>query len=380
MFQVRAYEARTVTWWYQRRGDIDFNPPFQRSGKLWSQKDKSYLIDSIINEYDFPKIYLADFNYSQSKINLTNKKFAVIDGRQRLEAVFDFIENRFSLADNFVLEGQPELDLTGLRYSELRSSHPQIALVFEQFNIPVMSVITDDEAKINQLFVRMNRNKPLTGAEIRNAMQGAVPPAIRTVAQHSFFTDCCAFSTTRGQDKNVAAKLLLLAQSNQFVNTKKVDLDSFVISFQESSSQASEVEVAKARTLKTLDALAAEFDSNDPRLKASGLIPVYFKVAEEHGANKLGDFLAFWNTLASAPSEVLDSADFLDEQMISRVRLFTLLKRNVNDSYALQKLFVLLSVEFQRFRRGLSQATQDQMNRFRNRVRAAKKAARKERQ
>lgn len=377
MFQVRAYEARTVTWWYQRRTDIDFAPPFQRSGKLWSPKDKSYLIDSIINEYDFPKIYLADFNYNQSKINLTDKKFAVIDGRQRLEAIFDFIENKFPLAENFVLEGQPELDLTGLHYSELRTIYPQIALTFEQFNIPVMSVITDDEAKINQLFVRMNRNKPLTGAEIRNAMKGAVPPAIRTIAAHPFFTDRCAFATTRGQDKNVAAKLLLLTQSNQFVNTKKVDLDSFVITFQESLSQASEVDVAKARTIKTLDTLFGEFDSNDPRLKASGLIPVYFKVAEEHGATKLGDFLSFWNSLASAPSEVLESADFLDETLISRLRLFNLLKRNVNDSYALHRLFVLMSVEFQRFRRGQLQATQDQLNRFRLRVRAHKKAARK---
>lgn len=377
MFQVRAYEARTVTWWYQRRRDIDFNPPFQRSGKLWSPKDKSYLIDSIINEYDFPKIYLADFNYNQSKINLTDKKFAVIDGRQRLEAIFDFIENKFPLADNFVLEGQPELDLTGLRYSELRSVHPQIALVFEQFNIPVMSVITDDEAKINQLFVRMNRNKPLTGAEIRNAMKGAVPPAIRSVAAHQFFTDRCAFATNRGQDKNVAAKLLLLTQSNQFVNTKKVDLDSFVISFEESLSQASELEVAKTRTIQTLDKLSAEFDSNDPRLKASGLIPVYFKVAEEHGAEKLGDFLSFWNTLATAPSEALESADFLDEQLQSRIRLFNLLKRNVNDSYALHRLFVLMSVEFQRFRRGQLQASQDQLSRFRLRVRAAKNAKRK---
>lgn len=383
MFQVRAYEARTITWWYQKRGDIEFSPPFQRSGKLWSTADKAYLVDSILNEYDFPKLYLADFSYTGSSLNISDKKFAVIDGRQRLEAIFDFIENRFPLAQDFVLEGHLDLDLRGLKYSDLRSEHPLIALLFEQFNLPVMSVITDDPAKINQLFVRMNRNKPLTGAEIRNAMQGSVPPAIREIAAHPFFTQKCSFATQRGQDKNVAAKLLLLSHSNQFVNTKKTDLDTFVKrfvdSFEASSSQTSALDASRKRTIEILNKMMNEFDANDPRLKASGLIPVYFRVTEEHGSAQFSEFLSFWNGYAAADDALLTDIDYVDEQFKIRLRLFQLIKRNPNDSYALQRLFAVLSLEFQRFKLGAFANGVLNLPRLRNRIRAGKDGEKRER-
>ena len=376
MFQVRAYEARTVTWWYQRRSDIDFSPSFQRSGKLWSAADKAYLIDSIINEYDFPKLYLADFSYAGSSLNRSRKKFSIIDGRQRLEAIFDFIEDKFSLASDFVYEGDVDLDLRNLNYSQLRNAYPKIAMIFEQFNLPVMSVITDDEAKINQLFVRMNRNKPLTGAEIRNAMRGVVPPAIRRIAEHRFFSAQCSFATSRGQDKNVAAKLLLLSSSNEWVNTKKSDLDSFVKqfvdSFEAATAKVEQLNAAEHRVITTLNSLSKEFLDEDPRLRSAGLIPVYFRVAGEHGAKKFGEFLSMWNTYASAPEQVLSQIDYLDESFKARLRIFQLVKRNPNDAYALSRLFAILSVEFQRFRSGaLTEAIQS-IGRLNSKIRAYK--------
>ncbi|PTT91446.1 hypothetical protein DBR42_03790 [Pelomonas sp. HMWF004] len=352
MFQVRAYEARTVTWWYQRRDAIEFAPPFQRSGKLWSKADKAYLIDSILNEYDFPKLYLADFSYAGNSLNVSGKQFSVIDGRQRLETIFGFIEDQFPLAEDFVLEADLELDVKGLLYSELRLAHPKIALLFEQFNLPVMSVITDEAAKINQLFVRMNRNKPLTGAELRNAMKGAIPPAIRRIALHKFFQKKCTFPTNRGQDKNVAAKLLLLSHANQFVNTKKTDLDLFVKKFEQSSSQAVGLDAAITRTSNALDVLATQFSDDDPKLKTSSLIPVYLRIVEEHGGTKFGDFLTFWNAYTSVDEAVINEIDFVDDIFKSRIRLFQLLKRNVNESAVMQRLFVLMSIEFRRFQLG----------------------------
>lgn len=382
MFQVRAYEARTISWWYQRKEDIEFAPPFQRSGRLWSAADKSFLVDSIVNEYDFPKLYLADFSYASNSLNKFGKKFAVIDGRQRLEAIFDFIEDKFSLSDEFVYEGQPDIDLRGLKYSQLRSQYPKISLLFEQFNLPVMSVITDDEAKINQLFVRMNRNKPLTGAEIRNAMQGAVPPAIRRLVDHEFFAQKCAFATNRGQDKNVAAKLLLLSHSGEWVNTKKSDLDSFVKrfvdSFEASTLKVEQLRASEKRANKVLDSLSGEFSTSDSRLRSSGLIPVYFKVVEEHGAKKFGEFLNLFNAYLSVPEGVLSSIDFVDETFKLRVRSFQAIKRSVNDSYALNRMFAILSVELQRYRNGALDDAVRSIGRLTSKAKAYKnEAARK---
>ena len=55
MFQVRTHETRTLSWWHTNKDDIDFNPPYQRKGGLWTPGDKAYLVDSILNGYDIPK-------------------------------------------------------------------------------------------------------------------------------------------------------------------------------------------------------------------------------------------------------------------------------------------------------------------------------------
>lgn len=377
MFQVRAYEARTVSWWYQRRNDIKLDPSFQRSGKLWSNEDKAYLIDTIINEYDFPKLYLADFSYLGSPLNYSKKKFSVIDGRQRLEAIFDFIEDKFAISENFIFEADLSINLVGYRYSKLRLEYPEIALIFEQFNLPVMSVITDSEAKINQLFVRMNRNKPLTGAEIRNAMKGQVPLTIRRISEHAFFEDKCSFSKNRGQAKNVAAKLLLLSHSNQFVNTKKNDLDTFVKQFEESSAETGALGNANKLTEKVLNSMTKIFNNKDILLKASGLIPVYFKVIEEHGTAEFRNFLAFWHVYADAEPSVLDKIDFIDDSSKSSIHLFNLTKRNPNDAYAMQKLFVILSVMYLRFKNGRFADAVKNSTRLQSQSNAAKKNLKK---
>ena len=91
-----------------------------------------------------------------------------------------------------------------------------------------MSVITSEESLINELFVRLNSSKPLTGAEIRSALSGEVPEMIKSIASHNFFVDCVSFADNRKQDENLAAKLLLLEFRGKFTDTKKRHLDSLV--------------------------------------------------------------------------------------------------------------------------------------------------------
>jgi uncharacterized protein with ParB-like and HNH nuclease domain len=59
------------------------DPPYQRRGRLWSLTDKAYLIDSILNGYDIPKFYVADFTWGKSALNRRKLPYAIIDGKQR---------------------------------------------------------------------------------------------------------------------------------------------------------------------------------------------------------------------------------------------------------------------------------------------------------
>ena len=77
--EVEQMEAHTLTWWRNRQGKIDMEPTYQRRGRLWSPADKAYLIDSILNGFDVPKVYMADFTWGDSPLNRQKMPYAIID-------------------------------------------------------------------------------------------------------------------------------------------------------------------------------------------------------------------------------------------------------------------------------------------------------------
>ena len=249
------------------------SPPYQRRGRLWSQSDKGYLIDSIINGFDVPKLYLADFQLGESGLNNKKLPYAIIDGKQILEAVFDFFDGTLTLNEDFRWRKNPSLSLGGLSLRDLRSSYPLVADDFETETFDIMSVITSDEADINELFVRLNRSKPLTGAEVRNAMVGPVPDVIRAVGAHDFFKENIKFSTKRSGDYNAAAKILLFEYNKKLSGTKKKDLDAFAAL---AAIDRDRLELAGRLTLENLDWMQEVFLPRDPLLSSSGSLPLYY--------------------------------------------------------------------------------------------------------
>ncbi len=262
--------THTVRWWFNRRHEIDISPAYQRRGKLWSRTDQGYLIDSIINGFDMPKLYMADFTFGDSPLNKKKLTYAIIDGKQRLEAIFDFFLGEVTLNDDFVLLDEPSLSVGGLGFKDLQAGFPQIAERFEEYELGIMAVITREEERVNDL---LNRSKPLTGAEVRNAMKGPVPELIRQVAQHEFFTSNIRFSIQRGDDLNLAAKVLSFEYFEKLQSTKKADLDEFV---RKPSKNKEKLELASWNALDTFERLADIFLPSDRLLASAGLVPVYY--------------------------------------------------------------------------------------------------------
>ena len=274
MFKVSQFDPKLLRWWFSQRAKIDMNPPYQRHGRLWSTTDKAFLVDSILNEYDVPKIYIADFTFGHTLLNAKGLSYAIIDGKQRLEALFDFFSGTLVLDEQFELLQNPSLKLGGLGYSDLKSNYPEVADSFDNFPLSVMRVITDDESKINELFVRLNRSKPLTGAEIRNAMGGPVPGLIRLLISHDLFSSCIRFPVTRGQDKNAAAKLLLFEYEQKLAETKRRNLDE--LTSVATRQPRDRLELASRRVVDTLDRMAEIFLPRDSLLGSAGILPVYY--------------------------------------------------------------------------------------------------------
>ena len=152
---------------------------------------------------------MTDFTVGVVNLNKKSLPYAIIDGKQRLEAIFHFYTGDLVLDDEFVFQRNPKLKLAGLGYPDLTKNHPEVADIFNTWPLSVVHVVTDEQEKIDELFVRLNRSKPLTGAEIRNAMAGPVTELNRLLIRHELFKSGISFSKKRAQDKNAATKLLL---------------------------------------------------------------------------------------------------------------------------------------------------------------------------
>lgn len=273
-FKVTPFEPRTLLWWKNRRSQIDMNPPYQRHGRLWSESDKAYLIDSIINSFDVPKLYMADFTWGDSPLNHSKLPYAIIDGKQRLEAIFDFFDNNIILNDDFVYLKNRPLKLGGLAYQDLQKNYPDIAEEFDNSSLSIMSVVSDREEFINDLFVRLNRSKPLTGAEIRNAMSGPAVEIIRQIAKHEIFKVNIRFSVQRMTDQDTAAKILMFEYHDKLLETKRRNLDEFVKS--SAKEKKDRLELAGRHVFETLDDMATIFLPKDRLLSLAGIFPDYY--------------------------------------------------------------------------------------------------------
>ena len=104
---------------YAERDEIDLSPEYQRKGNIWSLEKKQLLIDSILNNYDIPKIYFHELKHD-------NYLYSVIDGRQRLETIWEFMDGKFSLADDFKYFKDECLNLKSLKYNDLAKEFPKL--------------------------------------------------------------------------------------------------------------------------------------------------------------------------------------------------------------------------------------------------------------
>src|SRR5690349_1928130 len=118
MFRIRSFPKKDLKWWHGRASSIDFDPDFQRTARVWKGRDQAFLIDSILNGFDIPKIYIADFTtHDVPTLNVHKKKYAVIDGKQRFTAILGFMDDKFPLPKKFVLLSDPTLKLGGSTFS-----------------------------------------------------------------------------------------------------------------------------------------------------------------------------------------------------------------------------------------------------------------------
>lgn len=263
-----------ILYIYSIRDKILINPEYQRMSDIWTLEKRQLLIDSILNGFDIPKLYFH--KGLQKPIKTRNKlfDFSIIDGKQRLETIWAFIDNKFTLSEDFILFEDETVKAKNLSYSDLSNEHPKLKLIFDQKPLPIISVETDDTDIIEEMFSRLNEAVPLNAAEKRNAFGGPMAQAIREIADHRFFKHYIPFPKKRYQHREVAAKMLLLVYAEKIVDTKKVLLDGMVKLLKNKPSDKVKQHIEKVSD--TLNFMSKIFTRKDNLLKTQAMTVLLF--------------------------------------------------------------------------------------------------------
>ena len=274
------------------KDEINISPEYQREGGVWTKEKKQLLIDSILNDYDIPKLYFHALSITFKEKTGTSYNYAIIDGRQRLETIWGFIEGEFALSDDFVYQADESIKAGGMKYSDLAIHYPKLKIRFDSFNLPIIIVETDEIDLIEDMFSRLNEAVPLNAAEKRNAIGGPMATLIRNISEHQFFVDKVAFKNNRYQYREVAAKLIFIEEAittkNRIIDTKKPFLDAMVRKYRENGKEG-EIARLKNNVESVLTPLTSVFENNDRLLKAQTPIPIFYLVAKEALKNNLFD-------------------------------------------------------------------------------------------
>lgn len=159
---MEAYEA-------YRNNKLFINRRYQRK-LVWSQQEKKDLVESILLQYPIPLVLLAS----------QNDKYEIIDGMQRLNAIFGFIENHFPV---FIGDSDKYFNIPDFTFAQSQVTKGIIfpkkgvdfltqeqVSAFIQYPFPVTIFKTGSSDEINETFRRINSTgRKLSTQEVRQA-------------------------------------------------------------------------------------------------------------------------------------------------------------------------------------------------------------------
>ena len=230
----REYTVKTINEGIEG-GNIVFNHPMQRKPGQWDNEQQSLLIHSILANFAVPQTYalqMFDGDYDS---------FSVLDGKQRLTTIYDYMKDGFSLSGNTpdvnIQKKRVVTDENGKRKPETIIEEYEIAGKYfseidaklqDKLKDKVLSVIilvdcTDEE--IEDQFYRLNNGTALTKDQKTRVLLGDELSAfIDRVEASEFFSEkshksyFTSLQRKRGEVQTCILQTLMLVMDYQFKN------------------------------------------------------------------------------------------------------------------------------------------------------------------
>ncbi len=243
----------------KRRSQINTNPDYQRP-LVWTKNQKQLLIDSILHDYDIPKIYLHEVDKS---------KYDVVDGQQRIRAIWSFYDGEYALPkDADPING---IEIAGKKYSDLE---PEISDIIDTYNMDFV-ILDKSEEEIREMFLRLQNGTSLKAQEKRNAIPSKMRDFVKKVSSHDFFYKV-NFKDSRFTYDLIAAQMCLLALKGNITNVKDKDLNDMYLNnmeFDENCEPAKNIR-------RILDYLNNMFPSKSPELQRYSVVSLFLLIMD----------------------------------------------------------------------------------------------------
>ena len=200
------------------------NSEYQR-GSVWTPALKKKLVDSVLRGYPIPLIYLHRIRQQSAK--LVSERYEVIDGQQRINALWDFHEGAFKLFD-------PVKDEEEARFPDFIKRQPcpwaknafqdlsvELKKTFLDAPLRIVQIETHDPNEARDLFVRLQAGMPLNSQEKRDAWPGQFTdfvlrlggkPGLARYPGYDFFNILMGAQKVqdRGKFRQLAAQIAML--------------------------------------------------------------------------------------------------------------------------------------------------------------------------
>lgn len=204
----RKVEAWSIEELHKERTRISF-PEYQRQPNLWMPEKKSLLIDSILQDIDIPKLYFNETKHGN---------YEVIDGQQRLWAIWGFIDDDYPYLSN----GKAR------KFSDLTSREKQ---TIKNYELQVTIFDNAEDSYLRELFVRLQLGLLLNVGERLHAATGEMKQLVfEKLASHQFITHL-GIADRRYARETLCAQICINSftreKNNDFARTRYEDLLAF---------------------------------------------------------------------------------------------------------------------------------------------------------
>ncbi|MDK1389603.1 DUF262 domain-containing protein [Sinorhizobium sp. 8-89] len=232
---ARALTTQDISWFLDlnEKNQLDLNPPYQRKS-VWSPRDKRYFIDTILNNYPAPPVFL------HKSLNESGRAtYHVVDGKQRLQTIIDFANNKVRIPDDF-----SDVNLQRKRWNDLERATRER---FWNYVLIVEMLPDTNDAALKNTFERINRNsRKLTEQEMRHARyDGWLITLAEAEAEKQEWKDFGVVTTARAKrmaDVQFISELLYVLLKRQITGFDQDALNEFYAEYEDTSEVAEFVE------------------------------------------------------------------------------------------------------------------------------------------